>query len=119
MSLAGRTLTTIILCGLLPGAAFAVQKPRPEDRVAPDFDIREQTPGRAAVPPGVEMALERLRASSSAGLEVRYHPLTGGARLAWNVFLEPEGFPQAYETLVDATTGQVLYRRNTYNYAEG
>lgn len=281
MSLQNRTVTTILACGLLLSSAFAAQPPRPEDRVLPDFDIREEASGRAAVPPGVSVALERLRALTPSGLEARFHPLTGGARLlfvrgaaltaprggsprqiaqeflaahhevfglraadldrlvlereyaggnesvvhltfgqerdgiavfgagvrlhvdragrivfasasalslarpagsprrsaeeaivaaaagirpelsfapqlrsgpagsdqasvfdrgpfaqditarlvlfpvrggvrlAWKLFLEPEGFPQAYEMLVDATTGQLLYRRNTYNYAEG
>ncbi len=281
MSLQNRTVTIVLACGLLLVSAFAAEPTRPEDRVLPDFDIRDAAPGRAAVPPGVRGALERLRALSPAGLEARFHPLTGGARLllvrgaaltaprsgsprqiaqeflaahhevfglsaadldrlvlereysggnesvvhltfgqerdgigvfgggvrlhvdragrivfasasavplagpagsprrsaeeavlaatagirpelsfapqmrsgpsgsdqasvfdrgpfaqditarlvlfpvrggvrlAWKVFLEPEGFPQAYEMLVDAANGQVLHRRNTYNYAEG
>lgn len=38
--------------------------------------------------------------------------LDGGLRLAWHVELEPEGFPQFYDVVLDAETGELLMRRN-------
>ena len=38
---------------------------------------------------------------------------------AWRVLVEPAGFPQAYDMLVDAGTGEVLYRHNRVYYADG
>ena len=48
-----------------------------------------------------------------------WFPTRGGDRLAWRVRVEPDGFPQAYDILVDARDGAVLYRRNVVRYAEG
>lgn len=48
-----------------------------------------------------------------------FFPMAGSVRLAWRVEIEPNGFPQAYEILVDAGTGEILYRRNLYQYADG
>ncbi|MCC6858164.1 MAG: M36 family metallopeptidase [Bryobacterales bacterium] len=46
-------------------------------------------------------------------------PVPGGARLAWQVSVEPVGFPQKYITLVDAVSGEILYRHNLVRYADG
>ena len=48
-----------------------------------------------------------------------WFPTPAGDRLAWRVRVEPEGFPQAYDILVDARDGSVLYRRNLVRYADG
>jgi hypothetical protein len=48
-----------------------------------------------------------------------YFPMADGLHLAWRVELEPAGPPQAYEVLVDAVDGNLLYRRNLYAYADG
>jgi subtilase family serine protease len=65
----------------LPATAEALQKPRPQDRVLPNFDSRVGAARAASVPPGVERALERLRRRSSLTLEPRFHPLTRALRL--------------------------------------
>jgi subtilase family serine protease len=46
-------------------------------------------------------------------------PMSTGNRLAWSVVLEPPGLPQKYQILVDAVTGELLYRRNLVFYADG
>jgi hypothetical protein len=46
-------------------------------------------------------------------------PTVQGLRLAWETFVEPNGFPQGYITLIDASNGQALLRKNTYQYADG
>ncbi len=46
-------------------------------------------------------------------------PTATGNRLAWSVVLEPPGLPQKYQILVDAVTGELLYRRNLVFYADG
>jgi extracellular elastinolytic metalloproteinase len=46
-------------------------------------------------------------------------PVAGGATLAWQVEVEPEGFPQSYVVLVDADSGAILWRHNRVNYAQG
>lgn len=51
--------------------------------------------------------------------ELVYFPTHAGARLAWRVVVEPAGFPQSYEVLVDAHTGEILFRRNRVLYADG
>lgn len=51
--------------------------------------------------------------------ELVLFPTAAGTRLAWQVTLEPQGFPQSYLVLIDAGDGTLLYRRNLVNYAEG
>jgi len=61
---------------------------------------------------------ERVRNASDITAELVTFPLPGGrqARLAWKTVIEesPIGW---YETLVDAQSGEVLYRRNLYKSA--
>ncbi len=61
------------------------------------------------------------RGPFKSDLEARlvYFPVPNGLRLAWQVTVEPVGFPQIYSVLVDSESGDVLYRRNHVNYAEG
>jgi subtilase family serine protease len=46
-------------------------------------------------------------------------PTGAGPRVAWQITLEPTGLPQKYDVLVDAVTGDMLYRRNRVRYIEG
>ncbi len=45
--------------------------------------------------------------------------MSGGGRLAWKVTIVPPGLSQKYDVLVDAATGEILYRRNRVRYIEG
>ncbi|HEY3120680.1 MAG TPA: CARDB domain-containing protein, partial [Vicinamibacteria bacterium] len=66
---------------VLPASAFAIQKPRPEDRVLPNFDTRFRGPRAATIPPEVEKALAGLRRQTSLTLEARFHPLSRAVRV--------------------------------------
>jgi subtilase family serine protease len=83
-----------------------------------------------------EIAIEPVRRSGPAGadragvfepgplaspIDVRlvYFPTRGGLLLAWQTYIEPQGFPQAYVIIVDAVDGRILYRRNTYRDTQG
>ena len=46
-------------------------------------------------------------------------PVDGVLRLAWHVTVEPESESELYDVLIDATTGEVLLRRNRVHFAEG
>jgi subtilase family serine protease len=48
-----------------------------------------------------------------------WFPVDGGLQLAWQIDIEPDGDPQAYDVLVSAETGEVLLRRNRVLDAEG
>jgi subtilase family serine protease len=48
-----------------------------------------------------------------------WFPTATGERLAWRLRIEPVGFPQVYDVLIDAGNGSLLYRRNLVRYAEG
>src|SRR5262245_37391842 len=72
----------ILACAaLLPATAFAVQKPRPEDRVLPNFDTRLLGSRPAGVPSEVERALQELRSQRGLTLESRFHARTRALRL--------------------------------------
>jgi Zn-dependent metalloprotease len=43
-----------------------------------------------------------------------YFPMDGQLRSAWHVSVQPEGVPRAYDIVVDARTGRILLRRNSY-----
>jgi hypothetical protein len=43
-----------------------------------------------------------------------YFPMDGRLRSAWHVIVQPEGVPQPYDIIVDARTGRILFRRNSY-----
>ena len=57
--------------------------------------------------------------SDDAAVSLVWFPTAAGDRLAWRARVEPEGFPQVYDILVDAQDGTVLYRRNLVRYADG
>ena len=46
-------------------------------------------------------------------------PVDGALRLAWHVTVEPDSESELYDVLIDATTGEVLLRRNRVHFAEG
>lgn len=73
-----RVACTLLLVTAFPAVLLAQQRPAPQDRVLPDFDVRERRPPS---PPSqqVRAAVERLRAERGE-LIVRYHPVTGAAR---------------------------------------
>ncbi len=45
-------------------------------------------------------------------------PVDGVLRLAWQVSVEPESDSEVYDVLIDATTGDVLLRRNRVHFAQ-
>ncbi len=59
--------------------------------------------------------------ASDPSIELTWFPVADGARLAWHVVVEPPGPPQKYDVLIDAVTGDLLYRRNRvlYEQAQG
>ncbi len=46
-------------------------------------------------------------------------PVDGVLHLAWHVTVEPDSESELYDVLIDATTGEVLLRRNRVHFAEG
>jgi subtilase family serine protease len=74
-------IAACLLLALQADAAFAVQKPRSEDRVLPNFDVRATAPGPVATPPDVDAALRRFRRQAPPGLVVRMQRLTRVVRL--------------------------------------
>jgi subtilase family serine protease len=48
-----------------------------------------------------------------------WFPAQGSLHLAWQVLVEPPGFAQKYDVLIDAATGELLYRRNRVLYTQG
>lgn len=88
----------------------------------------------ADIRPGEPFATARIGGSSSPAGTLRFargpfrsdptasliwFPMDGRLRLAWKVAIEPEGPPQSYDVLVDAETGELLFRQNRVRYAEG
>ena len=90
----------------------AVANVRPELGFAPRR--RSGTPGRLRA---IVFEAGPLRSEASADLV--WFPTASGDRLAWKVKVDPGGFPQVYDILVDAENGAVLYRRNRVRYADG
>jgi len=94
--------------------AAAIRDVRPELGTAP-------APAVLAGPSGADrltrFAPGPLKAAPEARLVV--FPTVGGGRLAWKVTIAPPGLPQKYDVLVDAATGEILYRRNRVRYIEG
>jgi subtilase family serine protease len=72
-------------------------------------------------PAGKERLTRFGRGPFKSDIEARLvvFPTALGARLAWQVVLEPPGLPQKYEVLIDAVTRELLYRRNRVLYADG
>jgi subtilase family serine protease len=80
----------------------------------------------AAVIVGAARAAEIAAADIGAGRTIEgvdaalaWFPLDNRLRLAWHVIISPGGFPQEYDVLVDAESGELLLRRNRVKYAEG
>ena len=46
-------------------------------------------------------------------------PVDGVLRLAWQVMVQPDSDSEVYDVLIDATTGDVLLRRNRVHFVEG
>ena len=46
-------------------------------------------------------------------------PVDGVLRLAWTVTVEPDSDSEVYDVLIDASTGEVLLRRNRVHFAQG
>jgi len=69
--------------------------------------------------PSQRTRFERGPFRSDVEAELVLFPVPDGVRLAWHVVLEPAGIPQKYDVLVDASTGELLYRRNRVLYADG
>jgi len=72
-------------------------------------------------PQGADQATQFDRGPLDSDIAVRLmlFPMSQGLRLAWEVYLEPAGYPQAYYLLVDAADGRLLHRFNIYQYAQG
>jgi subtilase family serine protease len=73
----------------------------------------EEAAERAKADIGAEGTVEHI----DAGLT--WFPIDGRLRLAWHVIVDPGGFPQMYDILVDAESGELLLRRNRVRYADG
>jgi hypothetical protein len=110
-----------------PGARRAPLDPRLRPEEAIQIGLANIRP-ELAIDPGVRSAPagRRRHATFDRGplrrditVELEYFPAQPRPRLAWRMLLEPEGFPQAYDLLVDASSGEVLYRRNRVLYADG
>jgi subtilase family serine protease len=87
-------------------------------------DIRPELlfgPEAVTGPAGKEQLTRFGRGPFKSDIEARLvvFPTASGARLAWQVVLEPPGLPQKYEVLIDAVTRELLYRRNRVLYADG
>ncbi len=87
-------------------------------------DIRPELlfgPDAVTGPAGKERLTRFGRGQFKSDIEARLvvFPTASGARLAWEVVLEPPGLPQKYEVLIDAVTRELLYRRNRVLYADG
>jgi subtilase family serine protease len=69
--------------------------------------------------PAEESVFDRGLFASDLVASLELFPLGETLRTAWHVVVEPPGLPQKYDVLVDATTGQLLYRRNRVLYVDG
>ncbi|HEY5907250.1 MAG TPA: M36 family metallopeptidase, partial [Vicinamibacteria bacterium] len=90
----------------------AIADVRPELKVSP-----RRRAGSAAGSRAIAFDAGPLKSEASA--ELFWFPTADGDRLAWKVTVDPGGFPQVYDILVDAENGAVLYRRNRVRYADG
>jgi subtilase family serine protease len=79
------------------------------------------SPSVLSGPVGADQRTRFDRGPFRSNVESRltWFPTGDGARLAWASTIEPIGFPQKYDVLVDAVTGELLYRRNRILYADG
>ena len=92
--------------------AAAVAALRPE--VTPRARRRSNATGRAR-----GTVFEKGPFASDIPASLVWLPTADGDRLAWRLRVEPQGFPQIYDVLIDAETGALLYRRNLVRYADG
>ena len=92
--------------------AAAIRDVRPELASAPVV-----LDGPTGADRSMRFAAGSLKAAPEARLVV--FPMSGGGRLAWKVTIVPPGLSQKYDVLVDAATGEILYRRNRVRYIEG
>ena len=92
--------------------AAAIRDVRPELAIAPA--VLDGPSGGDRV---MRFAPGSLKAAPEARLVV--FPISGGGRLAWKVTIVPPGLSQKYDVLVDAASGEILYRRNRVRYIEG
>ena len=73
-----------------------------------------------ADPTGSTGARRRSRAfAADVEAALVWFPAQGSMRLACQLLVEPPGFSQKYDVLIDAATGELLYRRNRVLYAQG
>jgi hypothetical protein len=86
--------------------------------VRPDLAF---TPGLVQGPagPSRESAFAPGPLKSGPVAALLLFPLADDLRAAWHVVVEPPGLPQKYDVLIDAVSGELLYRRNRVLYAEG
>ena len=87
-------------------------------------DIRPEFEAPSRVlrgPDGLDRRTVLDRGAFAADVEAAlvWFPAQGSLRLAWQVLVEPPGFSQKYDVLIDAATGELLYRRNRVLYAQG
>ena len=93
-------------------AAIAAADIRPEAGFVPAI-----TEARGGATQAVRFARGAFARDIAAGLT--WFPMQGTARLTWRVEVEPVGEPQLYDVLIDAETGELLYRRNRVLYTDG
>lgn len=114
------TSNAVPLRGALPAARLsaaeaallAVDNIRPEVAFVPQVKSGPSGPDQATV-----FAASGLNSDVTARLV--FFPHVNELRTAWQTYVEPQGFPQAYVVLIDAVSGELLLRRNTHQYAEG
>ncbi len=131
-----RVFGAIVRLHLTPGGEVVSLSsslaPVPDRAVAPALDADEAlraalsqvgpslTHGSGIVsgPAGASRRTVFARGSlaSDPQVELVWFPAPGSTRLAWHAVIEPTGPPQKYDVLVDAATGELLYRRNRVLY---
>jgi subtilase family serine protease len=69
--------------------------------------------------PAEESVFDRGPLKSDLVAVLELFPVGDDLRTAWHVIVEPPGLPQKHDVFVDATTGELLYRRNRVLYVDG
>ena len=87
-------------------------------------DIRPEfgAPSRVLRGPGGldrRTVLDRGAFAADVEAALVWFPAQGSLRLAWQVLVEPPGFSQKYDVLIDAVTRELLYRHNRVLYTQG
>jgi len=87
--------------------------PPPRGRTRPRLDASE----------AVQAAVADVQAVPAApvptGATLVYFPAPAGLRPAWRVYVEADPGRRAHVVVIDALTGDTLYRRNTYHDTDG